>query len=220
MPFYYERINDEVKSMMTRGLLRIDTLEEKMEVGMVVGCRYQPTENGPLKLICTKLVVNKCGNYNALPYKYRQSNPTIVSIRIFDVEIGGLIRSRRCFTLEELENQQKAKEKDVIDLIRTYEVIKLMSEEEATEFLKLMKHNEYSGRLVEENTSQNFSDVLDPKLKITLKCTPKSPYKAYVPQDMTQDSMKHFIWRIQSANHLYFTEDELDHEGTRHNKPL
>jgi hypothetical protein len=43
MPFYYERINDEVKSMMTRGLLRIDTLEEKMEVGMVVGCRYQPT---------------------------------------------------------------------------------------------------------------------------------------------------------------------------------
>jgi hypothetical protein len=41
----------------------------------------------------------------------------------------------------------------VIDLIRTYEVIKSMSEEEATEFLKLMKHNEYSGRLVEENTS-------------------------------------------------------------------
>jgi hypothetical protein len=55
-----------------------------------------------------------------------------------------LTRSERCFTLEELENQRKAKGKDVAYLTKTDEVNRLVGKEEAIDFLKLMKHTEYS----------------------------------------------------------------------------
>jgi len=42
----------------------------------------------------------------------------------------------------------------------------------------------------------------------------------YVPQDITQDSIEYLVGRIQATNYLYFTYDELDLEGTSHNKPL
>jgi hypothetical protein len=32
--------------------------------------------------------------------------------------------------------------------------------------------------------------------------------------------MEHLVGRIHATNYLYFTEDELDAQGTRHNKPL
>jgi hypothetical protein len=32
--------------------------------------------------------------------------------------------------------------------------------------------------------------------------------------------MERLLGRINATNYLYFTEDELDAEGTRHNKPL
>jgi hypothetical protein len=32
--------------------------------------------------------------------------------------------------------------------------------------------------------------------------------------------MKHLVERIHASNYLYFTKDELDAKGTRHNKPL
>ena len=44
--------------------------------------------------------------------------------------------------------------------------------------------------------------------------------EAYVPQDIEQKTMEHIVGRIHAANYLYFTEDELDTEGTGHNKPL
>ncbi|XP_034932830.1 uncharacterized protein [Populus alba] len=44
--------------------------------------------------------------------------------------------------------------------------------------------------------------------------------EAYVPQDIEQKTMEHLVGRIHAANYLYFTEDELNAEGTGHNKPL
>jgi len=61
---------------------------------------------------------------------------------IFQTEIGGLTRSGRCFTLEELEKQRKAKGKEGVDV--TEKINKPVTEEETNEFLKLMKHGEYS----------------------------------------------------------------------------
>jgi hypothetical protein len=51
---------------------------------------------------------------------------------------------------EELERQRKAKGKEVVDAIKDMEINKPVSEEEANEFFKLMKHSEY-GRATEEN---------------------------------------------------------------------
>jgi len=45
---------------------------------------------------------------------------------------------------EELERQRKANGKKVVDAIKDMEINKPVGEEEANEFLKLMKHSEYS----------------------------------------------------------------------------
>jgi len=80
-------------------------------------------------LVLTKQIMNKSGNYNVLPYNYDQSHLTMTFVPAFHVEIGYLTRSRRFFTPEELENQRKVKGKYVVDLIRTYEVNKLVGKE-------------------------------------------------------------------------------------------
>jgi hypothetical protein len=55
-----------------------------------------------------------------------------------------LIRSGRCFTLEELERKKKEKGKAVEELTRNDEVTKPINKKEVIRFLKLMKHNEYN----------------------------------------------------------------------------
>jgi len=61
---------------------------------------------------------------------------------VFQAEVEGLTGSGKCFTSGELEEQMKAKGKEVVDL--TNKVNKPVTEEKTNEFLKLMKHSEYS----------------------------------------------------------------------------
>jgi len=63
---------------------------------------------------------------------------------VFQTEIDGLTQSEMCFTPEELERKWKCKGKEVLDSINAMEINKTMSEEEANEFIKLIKHNEYN----------------------------------------------------------------------------
>jgi hypothetical protein len=44
--------------------------------------------------------------------------------------------------------------------------------------------------------------------------------EAYVPQDINQETMYHLVRRIHTLNYLYFIENELNLDGTGHNKPL
>ncbi|KAL3583880.1 hypothetical protein D5086_014941 [Populus alba] len=71
----------------------------------------------------------------------------------------------------------------MMELAKTGEINKPIGDEEANEFLKLMRYSEYS-------------------------------------VDITQDSIQHLVGGIQATNYIYFTDDELDHEATGHNKPL
>jgi hypothetical protein len=41
-----------------------------------------------------------------------------------------------------------------------------------------------------------------------------------MPQDINQETMEHLVGRIHASNYLYFTEDDLDPDGTKHNNPL
>jgi len=101
------------------------------------------------------------------------------------------------------------------------EINKHVSKEEATEFLKPMKHYEYN--VVEQLKKipariflMSLILIYEPHhnaLQIVLN-------KAYVPQNIAQKTMKHFIKRIYVTNYLYFTKHELDARGTSHNKHL
>jgi hypothetical protein len=44
--------------------------------------------------------------------------------------------------------------------------------------------------------------------------------EACVSQDICQKTMEHLVSRIQALNYMYFAEDELDPEGTKHNALL
>jgi hypothetical protein len=37
---------------------------------------------------------------------------------------------------------------------------------------------------------------------------------------INQETIEHLVGRIQASNCLYFTKDEVDPDGTGHNKPL
>jgi hypothetical protein len=101
-------------------------------------CIIQPIRSNPPKLVLTRLAFTLNKNYNALSHNYRGFSP------LLQIEIVELTQSGKCFTPEELEKQRKAKGKEVMKAIRGIEVNKPISEEEAGEFLKLMKHNKYS----------------------------------------------------------------------------
>ena len=96
-----------------------------------------------------------------------------------------------------------------------------MSEEETNEFLKVMKHIEYC---IVDQLKKTLEKISIMSLILNYEphrnALQKVLNEAYVPQDMEQKAMKHIVGRIHAANYLYFTEDDLDIEGTRHNKPL
>jgi hypothetical protein len=159
------------------------------------------------------------GNYSALPHDYGYSFKSTQQPPIFQAEIGGLTRSGKCFTPEELEKQRKAKGKEEVDV--TEEINKPVTEEETSEFLKLMKHSEYSVVEQLKKTPARislFSLILSSEPH--RKALQKVLNEAYVPQDINQEAMEHLVGRIQASNYIYFTEDELSPDGTGHNKPL
>jgi hypothetical protein len=223
-----EEFHFEVEDMMTLGILRLMKPKEDELVGTMTGCnkkvevcRYIPTERGPPKMILAKPMNIVGGSYNAQPYNYGYSFHNTSPAPVFHAEIGGLTRSGRCFTPEELENHRKAKGNNMVELAKTDEINKPVSDEEANEFLKLMRHNEYSVVDQLKKTPARIS-LLSLMLSSELhrNSLQKVLNEAYVPQDITQDSIEHLVGRIQATNYLYFTDDELDHEGTGHNKPL
>ena len=100
--------------------------------------------------------------------------------------------------------------KEVIDLDKATEVNKPVTEEESNEFLKLIKHSEYC---IVDQLKKTPARISFMSLIFSLN-------EAYVPQDIEQKTMEHLVGRIHATNYLYFTTDELDAEGTGHNKPL
>ncbi|XP_034908128.2 uncharacterized protein [Populus alba] len=187
-----EEFHQEVKRMLIFGMLRIESEEESSEVGMIGHqetkmevCRLQPTVGGPPKLILTKPVCANSESYGSMPYNYGYSfnikNPT----PIFHPEIGGLTRSGRCFTPEELERQRKAKGKEIVDAFKGMEVNKPISEDESNEFLKLMKHSEYSVVDQLKKTPARISLMsLILSSELHRKALQKVLNEAYVPQDI------------------------------------
>jgi len=222
-----EEFHFEVEDMMTLGILRLMKPKDEL-VGTMTGCnkkvkvcRYIPPERGPPKIILTKPMNTVGGSYNTQPYNYSYSFHSTSPAPVFHAEIGGLTQSGRCFTPEELENHRKAKGKNMVELAKTDEVNKPVSDEEANEFLKLMRHSKYSVVSQLKKTPARISLLsLMLSSKLHRNALQKVLNEAYIPQDITQDSIEHLVGRIQATNYLYFTDDELDHEGTCHNKPL
>jgi hypothetical protein len=214
----------KIVKMLIMGELRIEPIEGSRQVSMMEGqdkmigvCRVQPTTNGPPKLILVKPSYTK-GNHNAMPYNYSYASNIRAPLPLFQTEISGLTRSGRCFTPEEL---RKAKGKEVVDFDKALEVNKPVIEEESNEFLKLIKHSEYCivDQLKKTPTRISLMSLILSS-ESHRNALQRVLNEAYVPQDIEHKTMEHLVGQIHATNYLYFMADELDAEGTGHNKPL
>ncbi|XP_070047243.1 uncharacterized protein [Nicotiana tomentosiformis] len=98
---------------------------------------------------------------------------------------GGLTRFGICFTPEELRKTKPSKDGHI-------PVKKPVTEEEAEEFLKKMK-------------MQDYSIILN---------------EAHVPDKITVNHLEKIANKIFEANRISFSDDELPIEGTEHNRAL
>ena len=156
-----------------------------------------------------------------MPGHYGYTSNIKTPLLLFRTKISGLTWSGRCFTPKEIEKQRKATGGEVLDLDKEFEVNKPVIKEETIEFLKLMKHSEYC---IMDQLKKTLAMISIMSLILSSEphrnALQKVLNEAYVPQDIEQKTMEHIVGRIHAANYLYFTEDELDTEGTGHNKPL
>ncbi|XP_070033764.1 uncharacterized protein [Nicotiana tomentosiformis] len=152
----------------------------------------------------------------AVPWNYNQ---VIVTYKGKEVEeevneTGGLTRSGRCFTPEELRKAKPFKDGHI-------PVKKPVTEEEAEEFLKKMEMQDYS---IVEQLRKTPAQISLLSLLIHSdehrKTLMKILNEAHVPDKITVNHLEKIANKIFEANRITFSDDELPMEGTEYNRAL
>ncbi|XP_022764236.1 uncharacterized protein LOC111309440 [Durio zibethinus] len=140
--------------------------------------------------------------------------------------VGGITRSGRCYTPEMLEKarREKAKEgerRNNPEIEPEEDQPKPVSEREVCEFLKLVKHSEYS--VVEQLNKMPARISL---LSLLLNSEPhrnallKVLNQAYVAHNVSVEYVNHLAGNLVMPNHISFSDDEISLEGKRNAKAL
>jgi hypothetical protein len=157
-------------------------------------------------------------NYGMKVISTRESRPKTKEEVVGNLTsgLGGITRSGRCYTPEELEKRRKEAGKAVEDPTKTKAV-----EEEAADFLRIIKSSEYS---IVKQLSKMPSHISVLSLLLASESHRKALLKvlneAYVPEDITGPSFENMVTSILVTNQLTFSDDELPPEGRGHTKAL
>ncbi|XP_070019983.1 uncharacterized protein [Nicotiana sylvestris] len=150
----------------------------------------------------------------AVPWKYEKVVVTYKGKEIEEesCEAQGLMQSGRCFAPEELRKARATKNNPVL-------VKKAVTEEEAEEFLKKMKVQDYS---IVEQLRKTPAQILLLSLLIHSdehrRALMKILNEAHVPEKISVNHLETIASKIFEANRVTFSDDELPVEGTEHNK--
>ncbi|RDX98226.1 hypothetical protein CR513_18885, partial [Mucuna pruriens] len=169
--------------------------------------------------VLAKLVYNN----NVVPWRYPtmtmpvgqdDTTPEVTNI----AGAGGVMQSGRIFAPKGLRGKDLTLEKKC----KATEVPKkVVTKEEATEFLKLIRHSEYE-MLDQMNKTParvsllSFLINLESHHNLLLKVLEDS----HMAQDITSEKFEGIISNITASRHLSFSEDEVPTEGQSHNQPL
>jgi hypothetical protein len=157
-------------------------------------------------------------NYGMKVISTRESQPKTKEEVVGNLTsgLGGITRSGRCYTPEELEKRRKEAGKTVEDPVKTK-----AAEEEAADFLRIIKSSEYS---IVKQLSKMPSHISVLSLLLASESHRKALLKvlneAYVPEDITGPSFENMVTSILVTNQLTFSDDELPPEGRGHTKAL
>uniref|UniRef100_A0A2N9H505 Uncharacterized protein n=1 Tax=Fagus sylvatica TaxID=28930 RepID=A0A2N9H505_FAGSY len=150
-------------------------------------------------------------NYGMKVISTRESKPKTEEEVVGNLTsgLGGITRSGRCYTPEELEKRRKEAGKAVEDPTKTK-----ATEEEAADFLRIIKSSEYS---IVKQLSKMPSHISVLSLLLASESHRKALLKvlneAYVPEDITGPSFENMVTSILVTNQLTFSDDELPPEG-------
>ncbi|XP_019238934.1 PREDICTED: uncharacterized protein LOC109218987 [Nicotiana attenuata] len=155
-------------------------------------------------------------NTKAIPWNYDKTIMTYKGKEIVEEtdEMGGLTRSGRCYSPEELTKAKQAKENHFL-------VKEPISEKEAEEFLKKMKMQDYSIIDQLRKTPAQIS-LLSLLLhsKEHRRVLIKTLNEAYVSEKTTVNQLEKMAERFFEVNKISFSDDDLPEEGAGHNKAL
>ncbi|RDX65999.1 hypothetical protein CR513_55276, partial [Mucuna pruriens] len=150
----------------------------------------------------------------APPVANKDATPEITNI----AETGGVTRSGRVFALDRLRNKKimLARKDKAIETLK-----KVVMEEEAQEFLKMIRHSKYEmlDQLHKTQTQISLLSLLiNPKghREFLLKVL----NDAHLPQDITLEIFGGIINNITTSCLVSFTKVEHLAEGKNHNQPL
>ncbi|XP_016469259.2 uncharacterized protein LOC107791673 [Nicotiana tabacum] len=213
-------LNSKPPMLVVKGLSKdIGARPESSKV-VVPGISSKPVivvKGAPITPIIIKPVTQlPVMDVKAIPWNYKQVIVTYKGKEIEEEvnETGGLTRSGRCFTPEELRKAKPFKDSQM-------PVKKLVTEEEAEEFLKKMKVQDYSivEQLKKTPAQISLLSLLihsDEHRRVLMKIL----NKAHVPDKITVNHLEKIAGKIFEANRITFSDDELPMEGTEHNRAL
>ncbi|XP_070020808.1 uncharacterized protein [Nicotiana sylvestris] len=213
-------LNSKPPMLVVKGLSKdIGARPESSKV-VVPGISSKPVivvKGAPITPIIIKPVTQlPVVDAKAVPWNYKQVIVTYKGKEIEEEvnENGGLTRSGRCFTPEELRKAKPLKDSPML-------VKKLVTEEEAEEFLKKMKIQDYSivEQLKKTPAQISLLSLLihsDEHRRVLMKIL----NKAHVPDKITVNHLEKIAGKIFEANRITFSDDELPMEGTEHNRAL
>nr|XP_009779069.1 PREDICTED: uncharacterized protein LOC104228328 [Nicotiana sylvestris] len=148
-------------------------------------------------------------NYNKIVMTYK-GKETIEEVG----ETGGLTRSGRCYSLEELRKAKQIREGPL-------PIKKSVTEEEAEEFLKKMKVYDYSIIDQLRKTPAQISLLsLILYSKEHARVLIKTLNEARVSEKTTLNELEKIVNRFLEVNIISFTDDELPEERAEHNRAL
>ncbi|XP_027077130.1 uncharacterized protein [Coffea arabica] len=153
-------------------------------------------------------------NLQEVPWNYEEPSLLIGGKDCVKEDISTITRSGKIVGNSDIDVQSRAKVKSPTPKPR-------VSENEAVDFLKMLKRSEYKiVELLDRMPAQiSFLNLLLTS-ELHREALLKILNEAQVPKDIPVDKFSNIVGNVLAANHITFSDDDLTAEGIGHNKAL
>ncbi|XP_027075870.2 uncharacterized protein [Coffea arabica] len=153
-------------------------------------------------------------NLQEVPWNYEEPSLLIGGKDCLKEDISTITRSGKIVENSDIDIQSRAKVKSPTPMPR-------VSENEAIDFLKMLKRSEYK---IVEQLDRMPAQISFLNLLLTSELHREALLKilneAQVPKDISVDKFSDIVGDVLAANHIAFSDDDLTAEGIGHNRVL
>ena len=157
----------------------------------------------------------------AVPWNYEAKvmNPAKTEPVANIAGVGGMTRSGRCYTPEELERRRGTLVgEDIVEGTHRKEPV---TDAEVAEFKKVVKRSEFN---IVEQLNRTPAQISLLSLQLSSESHRDAILKvlneAHVPQDTPVERVETLVGAVLASNYIAFTDDEIPPDGTGHTRAL